>query len=95
MNAKTELATPLLPLSQQLNGRFAVHELLHSDDEPYPSGPDDLHGNELVGRDIFCGEDGFWRGFEKSDGFEIDAGPILHRGKRDVPYAIRSASELI
>lgn len=58
-----------------------MHELLHPGDEPYPCGPKDLHGNELPGRDIYCDDDGFWRAFEKSDGFEIDAGPIQHRGK--------------
>lgn len=57
-----------------------MHELLHSDEKPFPCDPKVLHENELPGRDIYCGEDGFWRAFEKSEGFEIDAGPIQHRG---------------
>lgn len=75
-----ELVRTMLKIGKsQLNGRYAVHELLHPGDEPYPCGPKDLHGNELPGRDIYCDDDGFWRAFEKSDGFEIDAGPIQHR----------------
>ncbi|KAG8909457.1 hypothetical protein FRC01_006930 [Tulasnella sp. 417] len=73
------IRTTLRLTKSQLNGRYAVHELLHPNETPYTCAQQELHGNELPGRDIYCGDDGFWRAFEKSDGFDIDAGPIQHR----------------
>ncbi|KAJ6546437.1 beta-lactamase-like protein [Mycena vulgaris] len=64
--------------------KYVVHELLREDDASTPCEPPEvLHSSELVGRDIRCSEDGFWRGFTKGTGalgeVVVDAGPILHR----------------
>ncbi|KAJ7632359.1 beta-lactamase-like protein [Roridomyces roridus] len=63
--------------------KFVVHELLSTDDAPTPCSPEVMHSSELVGRDIHCTEDGFWRNFTQGEGVfgdvVVDAGPILHR----------------
>ncbi|KAJ7098153.1 beta-lactamase-like protein [Mycena belliarum] len=64
--------------------KYVVHELLRPEDEPTPCEPPQvLHSSELVGRDIRCSTDGFWRGFTQGRGalgdVVVDAGPILHR----------------
>ncbi|KAJ7470517.1 beta-lactamase-like protein [Mycena latifolia] len=64
--------------------KYVVHELLREEDERTPCEPPEvLHSSELVGRDIRCSEDGFWRGFAQGNGalgdVVVDAGPILHR----------------
>ncbi|KAJ6547316.1 beta-lactamase-like protein [Mycena capillaripes] len=64
--------------------KYVVHELLRKDDVPTPCEPPEvLHSSELVGRDIWCSEDGFWRDFTGGTGVcgevVVDAGPILHR----------------
>ncbi|KAJ7135017.1 beta-lactamase-like protein [Mycena crocata] len=64
--------------------KYVVHELLRADDPETPCEPPEvLHSSELVGRDIRCSDDGFWRGFTKGKGVFgdvlVDAGPILHR----------------
>ncbi|RPD72344.1 hypothetical protein L226DRAFT_537173 [Lentinus tigrinus ALCF2SS1-7] len=73
---------------------FAVHELLFPGQEPsVPADVEDDSKNpvdvrresECVGRDIWCTEDGFWRGVVSHNpkynhyGAVVDAGPILHR----------------
>lgn len=65
-----------------LRGKYAAHELLFENETSSASCEEDaLHENEIPGRDIRAGEDGLWRGFEQSDGFEIHAAPLVHRGK--------------
>ncbi|KAJ7109134.1 beta-lactamase-like protein [Mycena epipterygia] len=64
--------------------KYVVHELLRAEDAPTPCEPPEvLHSSELVGRDIRCSDDGFWRGFTQGRGalgdVLVDAGPILHR----------------
>ncbi|KAJ7694116.1 beta-lactamase-like protein [Mycena rosella] len=64
--------------------KYIVHELLRDEDVATPCEPPEvLHSSELVGRDIRCSEDGFWRGFTQGVGalgdVVVDAGPILHR----------------
>ncbi|KAJ7715944.1 beta-lactamase-like protein [Mycena maculata] len=64
--------------------KYVVHELLRADDVPTPCEPPEvMHSSELVGRDIVCTEDGFWKGFTQGRGalgeVVVDAGPILHR----------------
>lgn len=64
-----------------LRGKYAAHELLFEDESPSVSCDlDELHENEVPGRDIRAGEDGLWRTFEQSNGFEIHAAPLVHRG---------------
>lgn len=43
--------------------KYVVHELLRADDAPTSCEPEDLHSSELVGKDIWCSDDGFWREF--------------------------------
>ncbi|KAG8882037.1 hypothetical protein FRB99_004680, partial [Tulasnella sp. 403] len=62
-----------------LEGKYAVHELLAPGDVPFPTGPEDLHPNESKGRDVVCDEQGYWRGFLEAEGLQVDAGPIMHR----------------
>ena len=75
---------------------FVVHELLFAAE--LPSVPADVVENsganevdvrrdsECIGRDIWCDEQGFWRGIVSVDarrhhtGVLVDAGPIIHRG---------------
>ncbi|KAJ7684918.1 beta-lactamase-like protein [Mycena polygramma] len=63
--------------------KYVVHELLRTDDVPTPCEPEVMHSSELEGRDIWCSEDGFWKGFTLGRGVlgdvVVDAGPILHR----------------
>ncbi len=74
---------------------FAVHELLFAGQEPSvaaevkdgDANPVDVRGeSECVGRDIWCDQDGFWKGVVSHNpkynhyGVVVDAGPILHRG---------------
>ncbi|KAJ6513919.1 beta-lactamase-like protein [Mycena vitilis] len=63
--------------------KYVVHELLRTDDVPTSCDLDVMHSSELEGRDIWCSEDGFWKGFTLGRGalgdVVVDAGPILHR----------------
>jgi len=46
----------------QCQDKYAIHELLHRGEQPSaPCTPGAMRGNEVKGRDIVCGEDGFWR----------------------------------
>lgn len=68
--------------------RYAVHELLTSEDALTPCTPSEiLHSSENVGQDILCDEHGFWKEFTGSIRGDIlvDAGPIEHRG---MPFTI-------
>ncbi|KAJ7349458.1 beta-lactamase-like protein [Mycena albidolilacea] len=64
--------------------KYVVHELLRPDDVPTPCDPPEvMHANEVIGRDIRCDEDGFWKEITRGKGtlgdVLVDAGPILHR----------------
>ncbi|KAJ7480454.1 beta-lactamase-like protein [Mycena galericulata] len=64
--------------------RYVAHELLRPEDTTTPCEPPEvMHSSELVGRDIRCSDDGFWRTFTQGIGalgpVVVDAGPILHR----------------
>ncbi|KAJ7899588.1 hypothetical protein B0H14DRAFT_3779596 [Mycena olivaceomarginata] len=64
--------------------KYVAHELLRPEDTPTPCEPPEvMHSSELVGRDIRCSDDGFWRAFTQGKGalgdVVVDAGPILHR----------------
>ncbi|KAF8510806.1 Metallo-hydrolase/oxidoreductase, partial [Hysterangium stoloniferum] len=62
-----------------LKGKYAAHELLFENDRPMTCDKYELHQNEVPGKDIRIDADGFWRNFETSQGFKIDAAPIVHR----------------
>lgn len=53
-----------------------------------PALPNVMHYSELRGTDFIATPDGFWRGIIRAKGrypgidIVVDAGPILHRGKR-------------
>lgn len=66
-----------------LSGEFAIHELLHPGLAPSCSTlPGHLHPNEKPGMDISCDDEGQWKTFEtRVKGFQLDAGPLLHRGE--------------
>jgi ribonuclease Z len=59
--------------------------LLHDDTVNSLHQPDVMHCNEVVGQDILCSEDGFWRQITRSRGvfgeIFVDVGPIAHRGQ--------------
>jgi ribonuclease Z len=68
--------------------RYCVHELLMPGEVPSASGdaPGDWHYSEAGGRDIPCGDDGFWRNIVVQPSrfgcpVVVNAGPIVHRGK--------------
>ena len=70
-----------LKLTQmKLLGKYAAHELLFRDDPAVTCSKAEMHENEAPGRDIRIGVDGLWRNLEDSEGWTIDAGPIVHRG---------------
>ncbi|KAG5652952.1 hypothetical protein H0H81_002960 [Sphagnurus paluster] len=85
---------------------YVVHELLKPEDRitacvPHGLGAysiqelDMMHYNEVAGQDIFCSDDGFWKGFTTARGvygdIYVDAGPISHRDPC-LGYIIREAS---
>ena len=73
--------------STQLGATYAVHELLLPSDKPISCELDEMHLNEVAGRDLVCGEDGFWRDITNEahlpNGWDIDVGEITHRGQSD------------
>ena len=77
----------------QCQDKYAVHELLHPGEQPSAScTPGAMRGNELEGRDIVRGGDGFWREFVKvSTNYSrrevvVDAGQVVHRGKPHLEF---------
>ncbi|KAH7107909.1 beta-lactamase-like protein [Auriculariales sp. MPI-PUGE-AT-0066] len=62
-----------------LGGKYATHELLRPDDTPTPCTADVLHENEAPGRDILSSDDGTWLVVERLDGWQVAAGPLVHR----------------
>ncbi|KAJ7273464.1 beta-lactamase-like protein [Mycena haematopus] len=63
--------------------KYVVHELLRATDVLTPCDHELMHTSEVVGKDIWCSEDGFWSeltaGRTSSGDVIVDAGPILHR----------------
>jgi hypothetical protein len=80
----------------QCQDKYVVHEFLRSGELPSaPCTADVLRANEVGGRDILCGKDGFWRepvkvwsNRAKRD-IVVDVGQVVHRGE------LRSESLLI
>lgn len=82
------IRTILNMTDSQCQDKYAVHELLHRGEQPSaPCTPGAMRGNEVEGRDIVCGDDGFWRecvkvSTNRSRGeVVVDAGKVVHRGK--------------
>ncbi|KAH9846353.1 beta-lactamase-like protein [Lenzites betulinus] len=97
---------------------FVVHELLFSGQQPSVAADSDVpdgegadeadvrRESECVGRDIWCDDQGFWRGIITQPasrhgwGALLDAGPIEHRDPcigyiiREVPYALTPTGPL-
>ena len=72
----------------QCQDKYTVHELLRPGEQPSaPCIPGATRSNEVEGRDIVCGEDGFWRecvrvrsNRAKRD-IVVDVGQVVHRGE--------------
>ncbi|KAF8577562.1 Metallo-hydrolase/oxidoreductase, partial [Ramaria rubella] len=62
-----------------LRGKYAAHELLFGHDTPTTCGDQEMHPNEVEGRDIRMDDNSVWSRFEHSQGVSIDAAPIVHR----------------
>jgi hypothetical protein len=82
--------------SVTLSGVYAVHELLPADVEgSAPCGESDLHVNEGVGEDLVADRSGVWEnivsegGGPSGKGWSVSAGPIEHRGKSALKFALR------
>ena len=92
------IRTILNMTDSQCQDQYAVHELLHPGEQPSaPCTPGALRGNELKGRDIVRGDDGFWRECVKvwsnraRREIVVDAGQVVHRGKsRSEPICVDS-----
>jgi hypothetical protein len=72
----------------QCQDKYVVHELLRPGESPSaPCASPAMRDNEVKGRDIVCGEDGFWRECAKvwsnraRRDIVVDAGQVIHRGK--------------
>ena len=68
--------------------KYVVHELLRPGEQPSaPCTVDAMRDNEAKGRDILCGEDGFWRECVRvwsnraRRDIVVDVGQVVHRGK--------------
>lgn len=68
--------------------KYVVHELLRAGEQPSaPCVAHEMRENEVNGRDIVCGEDGFWRECVKvwsnraRRNIVVDVGQVVHRGK--------------
>ena len=64
-----------------LKGKYAAHELLLDHDKATTCEEHEMHQNEIPGRDIRVNPDGRWNHFEDSQGVQVDAAPIVHRGE--------------
>lgn len=79
----------------QCQDKYAVHEFLRPGEQPsVPCTPGAMRANEVEGRNIVCGDDGFWRECVKvwsnraRREIVVDAGRVLHRGN---PHSKRSS----
>lgn len=68
--------------------KYVIHELLRPGESPSAlCTARAMRDNEVKGRDIVCGEDGFWRECVKvwsnhaQREIVVDAGQVVHRGK--------------
>ena len=89
------IRTILNMTDSQCQDKYAVHELLRPGQEPSAScTPGMIRGNEVEGRDIMCGDDGFWRECVKvwsnraRREIVVDAGQVVHRGELHVEYLL-------
>ncbi|KIJ33022.1 hypothetical protein M422DRAFT_183727, partial [Sphaerobolus stellatus SS14] len=73
------IRTNLKLTQMSLLGKYAAHELLFDNEPTFTNEETELHSNEVPGQDIRIGPDGLWHNIEDSEGFTIDAGPIVHR----------------
>ncbi|KAI9510726.1 beta-lactamase-like protein [Russula earlei] len=77
------LRTTLSLTHTKTANRYAVHELLTSKDAHTPCDDEVLHDSEEPGKDVLCGEDGYWRNFAEVRGIGgpvyACAGPLVHR----------------
>lgn len=63
-------------------GTFAVNELLYdAEQESVSCDPEDLHENELPGKEIHQEEDRTWKRVVEWNEWSVKAGPLLHRGE--------------
>ncbi|KAI9508988.1 beta-lactamase-like protein [Russula earlei] len=80
---RTFLRTTLSLTRTKTADRYAVHELLTSEDIRTLCNNEVLHENEEPGRDVLCGEDGYWRNFAEGHSIRGSvyacAGPLVHR----------------
>ena len=88
------IRTILNMTDSQCQDKYAVHELLSPGEQPsVPCTSGVMRNNEVEGRDILCGADGFWREFVKvwsnraRREIVVDAGQVVHRGE---PHSERS-----
>lgn len=93
------IRTILNMTDSQCQDKYTVHELLHPGEQPSaPCTPGTLRANEVRGRDIVCGEDGFWRECVKvwsnraRKEIVVDAGQVVHRGKPHSEVVVNSPS---
>jgi len=82
------IRTILNMTDSQCQDKYTVHELLRHGEQPSaPCAPGAMRTNEAEGRDIVCGEDGFWRECVRvwsnraRRDIVVDAGQVVHRGK--------------
>lgn len=88
------IRTILNMTDSQCQDKYAVHELLHPGEQPSaPCTSGTIRANEVGGRDIVCGEDGFWRECVKvwsnraRREIVVDAGQVVHRGEHYPEYS--------
>ena len=96
---RTFIRTILNMTDSQCQDKYAVHELLRRGERPSaPCTPDVMRANEMEGRDIMCGDDGFWRECVKvwsnraRREIVVDAGQVVHRGEPSVLILVDSKS---
>ncbi|KAI0318297.1 beta-lactamase-like protein [Amylostereum chailletii] len=65
--------------STTLGSDYAVHELLQNGETPTSCAKDERHPNERVGRNVYPGKDGLWRGIVRERTVQVSAGPLTHR----------------
>ncbi|KAF9652811.1 hypothetical protein BDM02DRAFT_3136795 [Thelephora ganbajun] len=80
------IRTILNMTDSQCQDKYVVHELLGPGEQPSaPCKPGSMRANEMGGRDIVCGDDGFWRECVKvwshraKREIVVDAGRVVHR----------------
>lgn len=81
------IRTVLNMTDSQCQDKYVVHELLRPGEQPSaPCTANEMRPNEAEGRDIVCGQDGFWRGCVEAwsnrarRNIVVDVGQVVHRG---------------